>query len=171
MLDGKFNWPRKGPHNDHAHPPIHPTKHVSNLQGDDSKVYEYIVRRFLACCSLDAEGEQTTVVIDIAGETFSANGKRLNVFLFSNPFFFKYCESQTAGLRVIEKNYLEVFTYTSWNSRQIPLYVIGETFVPKSNTMREGLTSPPNLLSEADLIATMDTNGIGTVFKLIFTFL
>ena len=43
--------PRQGTKTDHAHPPIHPTKHAANLQGDEQRVYELVVRHFLACCS------------------------------------------------------------------------------------------------------------------------
>jgi DNA topoisomerase-3 len=31
-------------------------------------VYEFVARHFLACCSRDAEGLETIVDIDIAGE-------------------------------------------------------------------------------------------------------
>jgi DNA topoisomerase IA len=31
-------------------------------------VYEFVVRHFLACCSKDAQGLETVVDIDIAGE-------------------------------------------------------------------------------------------------------
>ena len=50
LLQGKFKNPRGGNRSDHAHPPIHPVNHVAAhaLQKDEHKVYEYIVRRFLA---------------------------------------------------------------------------------------------------------------------------
>jgi len=73
-MQGGFSVPRKGKKNDQAHPPIHPTAHVNNLTGDDKRVYEYVTRRFLACCSLDAEGFQTIVDISCGGEGFSATG-------------------------------------------------------------------------------------------------
>jgi DNA topoisomerase-3 len=38
-------------------------------------VYEFVVRRFLASCSSDAEGKTTTVEIDISEEEFSASGE------------------------------------------------------------------------------------------------
>lgn len=38
------------------------------------KVYELVVRHFLACVSQPATGFTTTVLIDIAGETFTAHG-------------------------------------------------------------------------------------------------
>jgi len=40
----------------------------------EKKVYEFITRRFLACCSDDAKGSETIVTINIAGELFTANG-------------------------------------------------------------------------------------------------
>ncbi|VDM81113.1 unnamed protein product, partial [Strongylus vulgaris] len=55
--------PRNGTKTDEAHPPIHPLKHVvdGSLQGDDWRVYELIVRHFLACLSWDAKGQETRV--------------------------------------------------------------------------------------------------------------
>lgn len=66
--------PRNGKKSDQAHPPIHPTKHVTSLEGNDRKVYELVVRHFLACVSRDAVGSETIVQIRIAGEEFSASG-------------------------------------------------------------------------------------------------
>lgn len=37
-------------------------------------MYEYITRRFLACCSKDALGWQTTVEVKYGEEEFSATG-------------------------------------------------------------------------------------------------
>ena len=74
LQQGGFGVPRKGKHDDKAHPPIHPTAHAGNLVGDEKRVYEYITRRFLACCSKDAEGLQTTVDVVYGGEEFSATG-------------------------------------------------------------------------------------------------
>lgn len=74
LVNGGFERPRNGKKNDKAHPPIHPTAHVNNLAGDDKKVYDLVVRRFLACCSKNARGLETTVEIDIAGESFTAKG-------------------------------------------------------------------------------------------------
>jgi DNA topoisomerase-3 len=71
---GKFQQPRQGKNDDKAHPPIHPTNHIGNLVGPEKKVYEFIARRFLACCSKDAEGWQTTVEVEYGGEEFSTQG-------------------------------------------------------------------------------------------------
>ena len=74
LLDGAFSQPRHGKRNDQAHPPIHPTAYAGNLSGDDKKIYEYVTRRFLACCSQDAEGLETTVTLLCGEEVFAATG-------------------------------------------------------------------------------------------------
>ena len=38
------------------------------FQGDEKKIYEFIVRHFLACCSQDAQGFETTAEISVADE-------------------------------------------------------------------------------------------------------
>jgi len=44
---------------------------ISGIQ----RLYELVVRHFLACCSQPAVGAETTVEIDIAGEQFNASGR------------------------------------------------------------------------------------------------
>lgn len=132
--------PRVGKKTDKAHPPIHPTKAAKGeLQGNDARVYELITRHFLACVSEDAIGKETTVTININGEKFTAH-----------------------GLTVIHRNYLEVYIYDKWSDKEIRDYHEGEEFVPSSIDLVEGSTEPPQLLTEADLIALMDKHGIGT---------
>lgn len=72
--EGGFENPRRGRNNDNAHPPIHPTAHAANLAGDEKRVYDYIVRRFLASCSKDAIGAETTVEVNYGNEEFYAKG-------------------------------------------------------------------------------------------------
>ncbi|XP_017884787.1 DNA topoisomerase 3-alpha [Ceratina calcarata] len=131
--------PRQGKKSDQAHPPIHPIKYSNTLHGDEAEVYNYVVRHFLACLSSNAVGQETVVEIDIAGEKFIAN-----------------------GLRIIEKNYLEVYIYEKWSDKEIATYREGEVFRPAGIDMVEEETSPPQLLTEADLISLMDKYGIGT---------
>ncbi|KAM6186541.1 DNA topoisomerase 3-alpha isoform 2-T2 [Rhynchocyon petersi] len=139
ILEQGGPWPRNGNKSDQAHPPIHPTKYTSNLQGDEHRLYEFIVRHFLACCSQDAQGQETTVEIDIAQERFVAH-----------------------GLMVLARNYLDVYPYDHWSNKTIPVYEKGFHFQPSTVEMVDGETSPPQLLTEADLIALMEKHGIGT---------
>ena len=64
------------------------------LQGDEQRIYEYVVRHFLACCSQNAEGQETSVEIEVAGEGFSAQ-----------------------GLIITARNYLDVFPYDKWSDK------------------------------------------------------
>ncbi|XP_039630894.1 DNA topoisomerase 3-alpha [Polypterus senegalus] len=139
ILDRGGPTPRNGTKSDQAHPPIHPTKYTNNLQGNEQRLYEFIVRHFLACCSQDAQGMETTVDIDIAKEQFSAH-----------------------GLMIIARNYLDVYPYDKWTAKVIPVYEQGSQFQPSTIEMVDGETSPPQLLTEADLIALMEKHGIGT---------
>ena len=74
LLNGKFKKPRKGKNNDKAHPPIHPVRGATNLEGDDKRVFEFITRRFLACCSNAAKGQSTNVSLEISKENFTTSG-------------------------------------------------------------------------------------------------
>lgn len=69
------------------------------VQGNEKRLYEFIVRHFLACCSKDAQGQEVTVEIDISDEKFSAS-----------------------GLTIIARNYLEVYPYDKWyNKVKLPV--------------------------------------------------
>ncbi|GAB1204738.1 hypothetical protein APSETT445_003401 [Aspergillus pseudonomiae] len=131
-----------GRHNDRAHPPIHPICWVSPtaLSADEKKVYEFVVRRFLACCSEDAKGQTSEVEIKYGDEMFHAK-----------------------GLIVLERNYLDVYVYDKWeSSQQLPNFQMGERFEPTEAKIFDGKTTPPNYLTEPELIGLMDANGIGT---------
>ncbi|KAH8673636.1 DNA topoisomerase [Xylariales sp. PMI_506] len=142
LVDGGFQKPRQGRHDDKAHPPIHPITYVapSVLNEDERKIYEFVVRRFLACCSEDAKGVATDVDLLYGDECFHAH-----------------------GVVVLERNYLDVYVYDKWTGTgELPKFTVGEQFEPSEALMTEGKTVAPQYLTEADLIALMDANGIGT---------
>jgi DNA topoisomerase-3 len=129
-----------GNKDDGAHPPIHPTRPFSGDSGDKGKLYEFIVRHFLACCAPDAQGQETRVSIEIAGEVFNAT-----------------------GLMVTARNWLDVFPYTNWGGEgALPLFQENQNFQPREITLHNGSTQPPPRMRESDLLAKMDTYGIGT---------
>ena len=66
-----------------------------------------------------------------------------------------------AGLIVQQRNYLEVFPYDKWSDKELPQFEEGEEFMPSICELRDGQTTRPNLLTEADLVSLMDKNGIG----------
>lgn len=143
LLQRGLEAPRNGSHDDHAHPAIHPVNYVSLdtlTNANEKKVYEYVVRRFLACCSKDAVGSMTLATLKWGDEFFT-----------------------TSGLMVLERNYLDIFIYKKWeSSKQLPTFQEGEQVKISNGVMKEGKTSPPSLMTEPELIALMDVNGIGT---------
>ena len=139
LESNRFRLPRKGKNNDKAHPPIHPTSSGEELSGQERAVFEFIVRRFLACCSEDAKGMETKISAQVGIEEFECK-----------------------GIRITELNYLLVYKYEKWTEQDIAPFRQGEILPIKEFLMKEGSTSAPLLLSESDLITCMDKNGIGT---------
>lgn len=139
MRDGEFEKPRNGKNNDKAHPPIHPTGYSTSITGDDKRVYEFIVRRYLACCWKNAIGFETNVEVSMGTEFFDAK-----------------------GLVILERNFLDVYPYDKWAGREIPEFQEGYEFVPDTLEMVDGQTTAPKLLTEPDLISMMEKNEIGT---------
>ncbi|SBS85807.1 DNA topoisomerase 3, putative [Plasmodium ovale] len=137
-----FKKPRKGKLNDKAHPPIHPVKNMNKsdkIEDKEWKLYEFICRHFLAVCSDDAIGFHTKVIAHIENEQF-------------------FCK----GLKILKKNYLEIYIYEKWSDKIIPPFKINDAFFPYSLMIEEGITQPPKYLSEPDLLSLMDKHGIGT---------
>ncbi|EKD20180.1 uncharacterized protein L3040_007177 [Drepanopeziza brunnea f. sp. 'multigermtubi'] len=142
LVAGGFKQPRQGRNDDKAHPPIHPVTWVApnTLNPEEGRVYEFITRRFLACCSEDAKGQATDAEIEYGDENFGAH-----------------------GLVVLERNYLDVYPYENWTSTAIlPRFTLNEIFEPTEAMVTEGNTTAPGYLTEPDLLALMDANGIGT---------
>ncbi|KAK9812774.1 hypothetical protein WJX72_003468 [[Myrmecia] bisecta] len=135
--------PGNGGHDDKAHPPIHPAKYSpgeADWSPEKKKLYEFVVRTFLATCSKAAVGFETRVDIDVAGEGFS-----------------------TTGLMVTERNWLDVYPYTNWGGNDnLPVLQQGQQFMPTELMLKEGATQPPSRLAERDLISLMESYGIGT---------
>ena len=137
----RYNNPKSGKGDDKAHPPIHPVRYSDseNLNQKEKKVYDLIIRHFLASVSPDAKGQETTIKIRMGDEYF-----------------------KTKGLIIEDKGYLEIYPFDYWSNSYVPNFIEGEIITPYSLNMETGITSPPNFLTEAELISLMDKNGIGT---------
>lgn len=90
LTDNNFQMPRAGRNDDQAHPPISPCKAVDPNSINDHiqrQVYLLVVKHYLACCSRDAVGRETQLVVRMAQEEFTAT-----------------------GLMVLERNWLEIYS-------------------------------------------------------------
>ncbi|XP_058092918.1 DNA topoisomerase 3-alpha isoform X2 [Magnolia sinica] len=74
----------------------------------------------------------------------------------------KFSAGESGWSQDHNKNYLDVYRFESWGGSMIPNYTFGQQFVPTTLTLDSGVTRPPPLLSESDLLSCMDKAGIGT---------
>ncbi|OII71334.1 DNA topoisomerase III [Cryptosporidium ubiquitum] len=139
----RFSAPRKGCKNDGSHPPIHPVKCLNREQASSNEewlLYELITRHFLSSCSNDAVLMESIVKIDISGEIF-----------------------KTKGTVLLEENWLKIYSpFEKINTKSLPKFNVGSLVFPYKLVFRKCKTTPPSLLSEAELIDLMDKNRIGT---------
>merc|ERR1719323_2882104 len=141
LLSKGINRPRKG-HDAGDHPPITPMRAASRneLDGDSWKIYDYVVRHFIGTVSYNCKYQSTTVNFSIGDEKFSFSGKKL-----------------------IEPGFTAVMTWQALTSEEsMPHLQKGDTLPIKEAKLSERQTSPPDYLTESDLITLMEKHGIGT---------
>jgi len=133
--------PTRGKKESTDHPPIHPTGAATReaLGQDRWKVYELIVRRFLATLSPDATWATVRCTFDASGEPYAATGSRL----------------LSAGWR-------RVYPYSEAKEKILPVITAGERLPIRSVNLEEKQTQPPARYSQSRLIQVMEEHGLGT---------
>lgn len=122
------------------HPPITPTTNVpDHLPAYQARLYDFICRRFLASVSSDAVVVKKKVELKFGDYQFFLEGQSLK-----------------------EKGFLEIATWEGLVENYIKDYEKGQEARIASSRIKEGVTQPPSLLSESDLISLMEKHGIGT---------
>ncbi|GLG93365.1 DNA topoisomerase 3-beta [Gryllus bimaculatus] len=140
LSEGNYR-PRKG-HDAGDHPPITPMKlaQKSDLDSESWKIYDYITRHFIATVSRDCKYLSTTVSFKIGNENFSCTGKTL-----------------------LDPGYTLVMHWQSFGKDEtVPTFTKGEAIPIHDAKLVECQTSPPDYLTEAELITLMEKHGIGT---------
>ena len=134
--------PSKGKRRTTDHPPIYPTAgaHSDKMKGDKWKLYELIVRRFLATVGPIAKAEVTTCTIDVAGETFNSQG---------------YVQKELGWKKYYKK-------YLRSAETHIPKMNIGDELDIRSRDIEENETKPPYRYNQGSLIQEMDRLQLGT---------
>ncbi|PRP75307.1 hypothetical protein PROFUN_05618 [Planoprotostelium fungivorum] len=138
LLHAGINLPKSG-HDAGDHPPITPVKDDYGLSGDDARLYDYIARHFIASISPDYRYEKTKAYVTIANEKFTVSGKKTK-----------------------SEGYVAVMPWLTVKDEELPPFEQGKTYDVTSIELREGKTSPPEFLSESELISLMEKHGIGT---------
>ncbi|MHC1623878.1 MAG: DNA topoisomerase I [Candidatus Methanospirareceae archaeon] len=123
------------------HPPIHPVAEASRdkIGKPEWKIYELVVRRFLATLSDDAKWKDTDVKIEFGEEILEAKGKELK-----------------------EEGFLAIYPYQKREETLIPALQEGEKVQIELIELVEKETKPPKRISQAGLIKKMEDLGLGT---------
>ncbi|XP_064471514.1 DNA topoisomerase 3-beta-1-like [Ornithodoros turicata] len=141
LLSRGTTHPKKG-HDAGDHPPITPTRDASrsDMDADSWKVYDYIARHFVATVSEDLKYMQTTAQFQVGDEGFTLTGKSVVA-----PGFSRFMPWQGIGAE-----------------EALPPITSGTAYPLQQMKLAEHKTSPPDYLTESELISLMDKHGIGT---------
>jgi len=149
----------------HAIIPTEQFVDLGKLTADERRIYDLVVKRFLAVLSPDFEYEQTSIKADIEGELFTAKGKIV----------------KTMGWKSIYKDVDldDNKESTEEKEQSLPNLKNGDSFRVVSVNLGLDKTKPPARYTEATLLSAMEhpgkfiendamrsvmesTNGIGT---------
>ena len=147
LLNKKVLTPTRGNSFDEAHPPIYPIQGVKKIEllkefrnrVEFWRIYDYIVRHFLATLSDSAIIEKQYLKFNIYGIEFSAT-----------------------GLRILNLGFWEIYPYTKPSEKILPYIKPGTIGRIAKIIPEERETEPPPYLTEAELLKLMKKYGIGT---------
>ncbi len=133
--------PTQGKKSSTDHPPIHPTGPATRqiFSEEQWKVYELVVRRFLATLSPDARWATMKVTFSAGGEPYIATGGRL-----------------------VDPGWRTVYPYSEAQERILPVFTSGEQLPIRQVDLQEKQTQPPSRYSQSKLIQVMEELGLGT---------
>jgi DNA topoisomerase-1 len=141
LLDGELK-PTRGKKETTDHPPIYPTQaiHPGALDGSKKRVYELVVRRFLATFSPPMITESTRADIEAGSETYFVRGSVL-----------------------VDAGYAGIYTYARSADEEIPALKEGQSLdLDGAPWIVDKETQPPSRISQAKLIEMMEERGLGT---------
>lgn len=121
----------------HAIIPTEQFPQLDHMTLEERKIYDLVVKRFLAVLYPAYEYEQTSIEIEIGGQTFTAKGN-----LVKNP-----------GWKVVYDN-----QYDDGEEEISDIFAVnkGEVLTLSNLSMTEGKTKPPAPFNEATLLSAME---------------
>ena len=141
LLEGRLS-PREGEQVDRAHPAIYPTglRPRRPLPANEGKIFDVVVRRFLACFGEDAVRERANLRIAVDGNEFAITGRRT----------LKLGWMKYSG------------RYARADDRVVPGLVKGDVVTVVGIDCDEKLESPPSRYNQSSILEKMEREGIGT---------
>jgi DNA topoisomerase I len=133
--------PTRGKRETTDHPPIYPTGYASRkaLRDDQWKIYQLVVRRFLATLSGPAKTLRTTLRFESGGEPLT-----------------------TSGTVVTEEGWLGVYFYGRRADEELPALHEGDEVEVVEAEVLGKETQPPSRYGQGRLIKLMEDLGLGT---------
>ncbi|NLK26051.1 MAG: topoisomerase I, partial [Euryarchaeota archaeon] len=133
--------PSRGKTQTTDHPPIYPTEAATRkkLKGDKWKIYELVVRRFMATVAPPAKAELSDATLDVNGEEFKAK-----------------------GYRMLYLGWKKYYPYFKINEFFLPTLVTGEEVVLKEVLSEKKMTQPPRRYTQGSLLQEMERLSLGT---------
>jgi DNA topoisomerase-1 len=141
LLDGELK-PTRGKKESTDHPPIHPTQavHPGGLDGQHRRVYELVVRRFLATFGKPMVSESTRAEIEAGSETYFVRGSV-----------------------VVDPGYAAIYTYARSPDEEIPKLEEGQELELDGDPWKlDKETQPPSRIGQGKLVEMMEERGLGT---------
>jgi len=123
------------------HPPIYPTMvaRKESLSGDEWKLYDLIVRRFICTLLPEAKIKNITASIDINGELFIASGSN-----------------------IIEASWIKFYPYYRYKDIFLPHLEEKQILTVTGKELLDKETSPPARYTQGKLVEKMEDLGLGT---------
>ncbi len=140
ILSGPIR-PRAGRKRTTDHPPIHPVSgaDLDSLDPDHRRVYDLIVRRFLATLMPPARLRESRTVLDAGGERFVHRGRE-----------------------VVSEGWLRAFPFYRPREEPVPRVSVGDRIPVDGVEVVEDKTKPPPRYTVSELLRVMEELGLGT---------
>ncbi len=141
LLKEKVLKPNDGKKTDPAHPAIYPTGlYPKTLKPREKKLYDLIVKRFMATFAKSAIRETLEVTLDVKKEIFL-----------------------TKGTRTVEENWHVFYKpYVKLEEVTLPEMKQADTVEIKGITKEDKETQPPNRFNQSSIIKELEKRNLGT---------
>ena len=132
----------------HAIIPTEQFVDLTHMTSEERKIYDLVVRRFLAVLYPPAEYEQVRIQASVCKERFVAKGETI----------------REAGWRAVyDSSFEEEAGEDELGNQTLPDLKEGQSLLIKRQERTEGKTKPPARYTEAALLTAMEKGGLGTV--------
>ncbi|NYZ77872.1 DNA topoisomerase I [Candidatus Micrarchaeota archaeon] len=140
LIAAKSFKPREGKKEDSAHPAIHPTGlKPEQLTPDEAKLYDLLVKRFLACFAPNALIEEAGVQLLLGTQKYFASGKIVK-----------------------KKGWMDFYTYAKLEEKEMPDLREGQKITVEKIEKLQKDTQPPKRFTAASVIKALEEKNLGT---------